>query len=786
MDISEIVKTGKFYVDYPPAFKVGIGSIVGSIGTPTTTLVSQGDANINPVAISKWIEATSKGYMCCYLNASKQLVTGYCSDLDFLTIDNAIESEVTQAAIVASYAGRNSLDIVRLADGGALLAELDRTDYGSIIRIYASTSGDGGDWALLTSLVSWQTSALSRLIIDSTECNLTIDSDGKLFLATNEQFDYSGGYSRNKAVIYTSGDNGLTWTLRLDVGGSVTAIRGISQVAFLPDRCWCAVTRVNYTTLYKSTDDGDTWTEVGNIESPYFDDITATTVQGVCFYYEELTDTVVAHITYPYTNDAGSFILENSTSARLDDLTNFVRIASFSNLTFYGGGTNNSGRIYSVGGKLAIQAINNTLEQVIYHAEIIPGSIRNVKSVTVVQAVGQAGGSTVELDNKGGVYSYDGSENLHKIGPNESVTVHLGYGAYLEKVFYGIIDRITEKSPPQSMTIVARDRCKLALDGTAIRPTDGFRTFSFVAMTLEDVFATLAGWAGYTDINTDVTGIDIDLLTLTWSTYADAFGQLCDLCAFDWWVDVEGAIYFRMRASNEPRVMDEEHTLILDGSDYVCTLDKTPILSGSDVLTDTAGTTTYTRYTDYTINLATGRVVSVAGGALASGGTVRADYTHPRHSFSEGDEMTSIAYTITDVDLYYKVVAYGLQAGANPDDAPVAIKATYTLTSQLFNVQINKIKKLDIEGIVKQAQLQKISDTVGGQMRYRCRYVEVTAIAVPTVKVGDCVQIEETSTTISEIYRVSDLNYTFEKDKLPMMEFKAYYAGYAPIGGETE
>ena len=128
-----------------------------------------------------------------------------------------------------------------------------------------------------------------------------------------------------------------------------------------------------------------------------------------------------------------------------------------------------------------------------------------------------------------------------------------------------------------------------------------------------------------------------------------------------------------------------------------------------------------------------------------------------------------------DTDIYYGVVAYGVNSDGN------GIKGEYYQTSQIFNVQTNKLYKIDVEGVSTVSQLEDIAERVGLASRFRARYADVKAIAVPTVKLGDCVQIIESSSTVSEIYRITELSYSYEKQML--MQFRAYFVGYAPIGG---
>jgi hypothetical protein len=659
---------------------------------------------------------------------------------------------------------------VRLADGSALLVVLDHLARQSKLICYKSASGNGGDWAHFVD-VDITVEFTGSIFNDSSECHITMNPEGELFIAANVYHSWFTTNCRSAAVVFKSMNSGASWTEVLAIDGGTTAVRGTSQVAFLPDRLWVQVTRVNYTTLYESTDDGDSWTSAGNFGGTGFDSLVDPSLQGASAFYDEKTDSVLVHLTHPFGGspgeEGGLFVLTNPTTARIDAPSNFERLSSITDL-----GLALSARVYSLGSTPVVHLEQDSAQR-IYSFEPDVSELQGIKSISVNHKLGSASAATITLDNPAGVYSYDGAENLHKIGPNKEVTIYMGYGADQEKVFYGLIDRISEQSFPQALVISARDMGKKAMDGM-ITDASGYLTVTFANASPEAIFNTLAGWAGYSTVVVETSGITIESKTWNGAKFVDAFNWLCDIAGFDWTCDTDGIIYFKKRATNTPRSEAEEHALVLDEGEYKCTLEHHPILESSYTIKNVAEDTAYTKDTDYTLDLATGDLVAVAGGALASGGMIHPKYTYPRFVFQEGVTLKKLnSYSIDDKPLFYKIYAVG------KDSDGAALLATWVMSSNPWNVLETKRKRVQVDGIVTQAELQKIVDAIGADMLQKARSVKCTGIGVPTVIDGDCIQNIESSSTMSEIYRVTNVTHTFNGEMAT--NFTCYHYGYAPI-----
>jgi len=123
--------------------------------------------------------------------------------------------------------------------------------------------------------------------------------------------------------------------------------------------------------------------------------------------------------------------------------------------------------------------------------------------------------------------------------------------------------------------------------------------------------------------------------------------------------------------------------------------------------------------------------------------------------FKEGEDIISLGYTIDDNDLYSKIIVYG------KDINDAVITATKDYVSKVYyKVLSQKIMKIDASDANTIGQCQAIADRAEMLMRSRVREVSFAAVAVPWLQVGDIIQVIESSTTISELYRVTDLSTT--------------------------
>jgi len=116
----------------------------------TDTQIKQGYSSINK-PISNWVQKTDSGYMCCWMDeTSKELQTGFSADLDFLSVDNAIESIIATPAITVGTYSSGQTSLFRRADGKVLLFIVNPLKTDPWVKCYISDNGNGTDWAYLS------------------------------------------------------------------------------------------------------------------------------------------------------------------------------------------------------------------------------------------------------------------------------------------------------------------------------------------------------------------------------------------------------------------------------------------------------------------------------------------------------------------------------------------------------------------------------------------------------------------------------------------------------------
>lgn len=133
------------------------------------------------------------------------------------------------------------------------------------------------------------------------------------------------------------------------------------------------------------------------------------------------------------------------------------------------------------------------------------------------------------------------------------------------------------------------------------------------------------------------------------------------------------------------------------------------------------------------------------------------------YEFKEGEDIISLGYTIDDNDLYSKVVVYGKDENDN-----VLFAQKEYVSKDYYKVLQQKFMKIDVSEASTVEQLQAIADRAEMLMRSRVREVSFAAIAVPWLQVGDIVKVIESSTTISELYRITDLSTNMDSSGYTM------------------
>lgn len=659
---------------------------------------------------------------------------GECTMKDLLSKDNSVASwSQINVPSVGGYAAVSRVDDYLFLCVTSKGANDGVTPASTIL--YKSPSGNGGDWeyyATINSTFTTWTDVSSSANSNGGGC-ITVLSNGRWVMPCGK-FAVGSGIIYQNYTVYTSDDNGLTWTHRMTMWAYMVFGDYYEQgcpkhvpVDTLGNLFICNGSNQGGVDLefYKSLDNGTTWVQTLTEDTLSWFGVYATDFELISNGKGGL---------YLYCDDASNY--------------GYTRIYEISDPINYP-----STRTIIKDFPLVITGYTNPTMQVIDSKLIITkknyvlgvGSIvvtLPVKSIGISRNKNMAGSLALAIDNKNGEWSPDNTEHQNVLFPNSEITVKQGYGAELVQTFKGLIDRIEMTTFPQELKLSIRDKLKLALDQIITNGTS--HVITYTAQTVEAIFTDLCGKAGLTTGTIEATGLTLAEKIFSWETYADCFQWLADLCGFEYGADEEGKVYFK---KDGIPIADDWILTFTDGSAQAYA----PIVADSETLETSDGLTTYARDTDYTIDYETGVITSIT---IPDGQTLMS-YVFVSYSFKEGEDIISLGYTIDDNDLCSQVVVHGKDA----NDNVISVYKDY-VSKDYYNVLPQKIMKIDASDADTVEKCQAIADRAEMLMRSRVREVSFACIAVPWLQVGDLIQVVESSTTISEIYRITDMSTT--------------------------
>lgn len=363
------------------------------------------------------------------------------------------------------------------------------------------------------------------------------------------------------------------------------------------------------------------------------------------------------------------------------------------------------------------------------------------------------------------------------IVPGARIKIEMGYNGQYVDVFTGSIDDVEIIARPDeySINVDARDVAWVLLDTLVY--TNGEYGIEYsdgrdISEAVRDVLLK-AGFASNDITIAEQTGIVADQ---SWQqvTYADIIEELMGLSGFEIIFTESGKVIWQFPKSRTPEVKNE--TVTLTGTTPVefpssvskLTLPKLSILGGS-VVVKNAGGTPYPS-TDYTIDYENNTIARTSNSTIPSGSTVYCDYVYAAYIFQEGVDLFALTYRLSRRNVYGKIYAQGdgvefIHSITNPQEKGVP--------SQKVLIVPNMV--LDTE-----AKCQTSARRLGVDTERRYREFDFIALGIPWLQVGDCIQIIESSTTVSEIYRIASFNLELNESGILYMHGTAYFYGYTP------
>jgi hypothetical protein len=336
-----------------------------------------------------------------------------------------------------------------------------------------------------------------------------------------------------------------------------------------------------------------------------------------------------------------------------------------------------------------------------------------------------------------------------------------------EKVFTGLIDTIDIRTFPQEITIQARDALKRALDQT-VTDNEGYRSLVYEDKSPEYIFTDLAvraGWDNPEIIIGSASGLTMSI-TFTHETYADAMTKLAEMLNYEYYVGREGEIYFHYATDRQPESVDEEFEL---GGTAWYDLNNYPVVTNSIKVYSGAGMTgtLYEEGVDYEI-ISGGKdmpwnISRIAEGSILDGATVYVSYVYAAWVFEEGHDIFSLGYTIDDADIYASATVLG-----RTDADTVCHGSAEYGSKDYYNVLPQKVLITEDQSATTPERCEYIAEQLVKSFNPKPRRVEFMAVGNPYLWVGDCIMVIESSSTISEIYRIDSIKHSFTADGSPV------------------
>lgn len=653
-------------------------------------------------------------------------------------------------------------------------------------KIYKSPSGNGGDWALYSTVYSatitydvggWGNGPAGP----ATAAPPTVLPSGRWVMCGPQV--YTERYT--KYHIWTSDDAGITWTLRYTKAGGVgTGFAGPTSRRVVRTRdglLWSSYMLQYGSTDWRlcvlcSTDDGNTW-------SVAWETTHQLKMYGGTFYPDASTSGLYLFSTYLDAIYRKTMYVHFFPTPAID--------GSFTEVCSYGTDSQNSYSYRTLpvafGNKLVIlSGVGATVEEIAFSS--LPAELVEINR----EQAAAAQRALVFLPNVNpadftdpGYYSPDRGDDVpadkndwyHILYPGSEVEIEMGYGADMVRVFKGQIDDVTleAKGATYRAILDIRDDAwniidKTLMDGTAYKITYKGKTVEYMA---EDLLKKAGITAG--DITTETTGITIAEKVFERMSYADALAWCQTVSGFELLCDDNGLWSFHYPTDRQPEAVDE--ALVLTGTDWTNLANPYAVLY-SDIVRSAAagGGTLYSRSLDYEIEYGSpARIRRRAGSAIPNGATVYATYVYAAWSFEQGVDIFELPYLISRRDIYGTIVVYGEGSTGN------VIDASFTYAgSTAYGVSADKVLFVEIPELDSWAKCWAAANQLGHDMMTKVREVNFAAIGNPWIQVGDCIRVHESATTISEIYRVAALSHVLDATGF-ITQFTAYHYGYTPL-----
>lgn len=771
-----------------------------------------------------WVQTASGKQLGCY---QKQELSGnpkvYLSTVDsengIFTTDNAFA--INEYAFLTKINVAITVDPVRLqklTDGTLLLYVVEPgkdapSGTACYIEVYKSANGNGTDFVKVGEVYRNDQRALytGTLYGDQNLGQPIQLQNGRILIPFCSQEDYSATYGRAVNCVAYSDNGGVTWTTVKYYHSDYCMGGGSRGIAKFGDRLVTAGTNsygTGYFEFYYSDNDGTTWTALGIASTNW--------LYRAIFWGGAIDD--VNYMLYSIDNATKDYRLYKSTSSIFP-----LDIAAYNSGTIgsgnlWEGAYENIGLFGSQGletifvnqntGCIAILGYQGTYGMILNGAQRMLSAYKLQVNNMSVQREDAADSQrlTFSLPNvnpndptdfgyfmpyRNTEYGKTQNDWHYAIIPSQKVVAKMGYGDNIATVFTGEIDEVQCGANPRdyNISVDCRDmacwlidkQVKLVFSGETEYyieyplPAGIGETYWLVPGATEipdiaDIVKDLCMRAGFNaaDVIVEQTGITLDPMWEKMS-YMDCINDLCTAAGYEFFVDEDGKCQFYHQSDRSPNISDASY--VLNSTDWT-DLGHISIVSGSDVVKDETLVTTYSRTTDYEIDLILGKIRRRIGSTIVDGATVKASFVFAGHVYQEGEDIYGLNLIISRRNMYGTIRV----AGDGEEASAVA-------TSPLWDtsrIDLDKVLFADNQYLDTIEKTQKCADRLKADMLNRYICTDFVCVAHPWLQVGDCVQVIESSTTITEIYKIMSISFDLSSDGFSS-SIKAFHVGYTPI-----
>lgn len=829
--IRQLIKSKVMVGSNSPTARLIFDGLIGGYSEPTfqgiTHYIRKGHGLSIYYGSGNIVERADGKFLVAYTSETEK--KAYLSIIDneqalFYTDDNATANEWPVYNFYSSSFGhsRRHAILLKRNDGKILLflmeGGVENTPNTGKVLCYISENGLGTDFTLLSSVYDvTQTKYYSGIFRNCLGVPLQLDS-GVILLPFTHLKRYDSNYSFSAGFVARSTDGGNTWQTVTIYGSSSidsACVRGIAK--FSNGRIAAQYTyngsNIKFWICY-SDDEGLTWTTLPQapmtngefLQWQYTSFFAGNDGYNYMLYYDGTTS-----IKYYIYRSSQNRVLPSDISAY--DLGaigsgalwegplypnllgnagyDIVQLLPSGNIAVQGTAVFQGSSYYIIGGEREV--INTAIP------------VKSVKIDREQSAMAQRLSAEIANVNPGdlkdaGYYTpYRNGENgkskneyYQILLPGRGVTCEMGYGSNLVQVFKGQVDDAdfkAEGSGEFSANLECRDDGWMLIDKTITNGSAYYLTYT--QQTAEAIVSDLLLRAGVAGENIEIenTGMTVKEITFERCTYADAIEQMLNISGFELFIDEYGKFKFYYPTERQPKV--EPFTVTLSGTSPVnitgeAGRGKAPIVTQSLVVTSNDGTVTYTKDVDYAVTQGSqteqATLTRIEGGSITDGATVKVTYVYAAWVFREGEDIFRLSLHVTRRDIYGKVVVRSSVPQEQEGGEGTVLSAEYVYTNRaLYGIPNDKVLFVDAEGLTTQAEVQAAANQIGYDMTRGVIVGEFACVPVFHLQVGDCIQIIESSTTISEIYRIVAMGMEVNADGTAMMKITAKHYYFAPI-----